>query len=121
MDSVTDARAVKFVNERVRPLADLIAGLFAEGPAVLAEWEAKGLATLFGLPANALSIEAAPNYAAITPLALADGSPADGRTPFLNLELLAALRMVRYLAGLGAMDGGAAANLALKIAVNPRG
>ena len=121
MDNVTDARAIKFLNEVARPLADVIAGLFAFGPAALAEYEAKGLATLFGLPANALTIEAVPNYAAITPLALIDGSPTDGRTPFINLELLAALRMVRFLASMGAADGGAASNLALKIAVNPRG
>ena len=121
MDNVIDARAIKFVNERVRPLADLIAGLFAHGPEVLAEYEAKGLATLFGVPATALTVDTPPDCTTIIPLGITDGSPADGRTPFLNLELLAALRMVRYLNGLGAQDAGAASKLALKIAVNPRG
>lgn len=121
MDSVTDARAVRFANEKLRPLADLVAGLFMSGGATLAEYEAKGLAAVFGLPADALLSDAPPDYAKIVPLAIADGSPADGRTPVMNVELLAALRMVRYLAGLGAQDGGAAAKLALKISVNLRG
>ena len=121
MDSVTDARAIKFANERLRPLADLTARLFAEAAAALAEYEAKGLAPLFGLPADALTIDAPPNYAAITPLAIADGSPADGRTPILNVEVLMSLRMEKFFGALGAQDGGAAMKLALKIAVNPRG
>ena len=108
-----------FVNEVIRPLADLVAGIMDKPKAVLDTFASKGLAADFGF-AESLVTQDAPlqgsDYAAITPAIIPTN---DSRTPFSNIELLAFLRIVRFLGS--ALDADPAAKLLIrKIAVNPR-
>lgn len=110
---------LSFVNEVIRPLADLVAGIMDKPKAVLDTFASKGFAADCGF-ADSLVTQDAPlelaDYGAITPEVIPTN---DSRTPFSNIELLAFLRIVRFLGA--ALDADPAAKLLIrKIAVNPR-
>lgn len=110
---------IRFCNEVVRPLADLVAGIMDKPKAVLDTFASKGLATDCGFAESLVTQDAAlqaSDYAAITPAMIPTG---DDRTPFSNIELLAFLRIIRFLGA--SLDADPAAKLLIrKIAVNPR-
>lgn len=76
-EPLTDPVAVKFCNETVRPLADRLVGCLDLIDDVLVDWDpqSKGLGAVFGAADPA------------TPIA--DGAPADGRTPIAAGHILA--------------------------------
>lgn len=67
----SNPQAVRIANEKIRPLADQIAGIYNALKSAQIEFVAEGWGTLF------------PNDAEV----IVDGSAQDGRTPITNAEI----------------------------------
>lgn len=71
MPDITNPEAVKFCNEKIRPVADRYAQLYWFAKIVLAEWNAGDLSTNV------------PNTSDV----VVDGSATDGRTPITGAQV----------------------------------
>lgn len=101
----SNPQAVRVGNEKIRPLADLMAGLYNALKSAQIEYTSDGWATLF------------PNDAEV----LVDGSDVDGRTPITNADvrnfmLTDAVGLINALEA----SSNAGRNRVFKLAVNPR-
>lgn len=99
---ITDAQAIKFSNERARPLADRLCQLYFYSKALVAEFDANGLNKLF---ADSEVVD--------------DGSDKDGRHPIIGLDVKTVVDLSRqYITD---FESGVNAKLdsSLKVAVNP--
>jgi hypothetical protein len=104
----TNLQANKIANEKIRPLAELFAGLYNECKSAQIEHGAEGWAALF------------PTTAGQGTEVLADGSDVDGRTPITNQDVTSFMTFVNsFLVSMEA-NSNAQRNNAFKIAVNPR-
>lgn len=101
----TNPQAIKVANEKIRPLADAMAGLYNALKSAQIEFVAESWGALF------------PNDAEI----IVDGSATDGRTQITNAEVRAFM-LTDAVAFLNAME--ASANVGrdrvFKLAPNPR-
>lgn len=103
--AITDPNAIAFINNRVRPLADLRAKLYNLGLIVAAEFTAKGLATTITNDASVVNDGS-------------QGATGDGRTSITgsDVNILLALSNT-YTAGMQATSN-LTLNQTLKVAVN---
>lgn len=99
---ITDPQAVKFSNEKDRPLADKLCQLYFYSVAVLAEYDANDLAKLF-----------------IDKEIVDDGADKDGRHPITGLDVKAVVDLARQYVMDFETGVNAKLNSALKVAVNP--
>lgn len=99
----TNPQAVRIANEKIRPAADAMGGLYNLMKAYQAEAAAENWTALF------------PNDAEL----IVDGSATDGRTPITNGDVAAFMAMVGTYLTYMEQSANANRNLALKIAVNP--
>lgn len=79
MSTVTDAGTIQFLNQYVRPLADLLAEAHTQAKLVCFLWEAKGYNAL--VPNDASTIDDGSMTGGAFP-----GSP-DGRTPIVGSDV----------------------------------
>ena len=104
---INDPAAVRFSNERVRVAADILCRGVNAAKAILAEWDAKGMASKF--PADETAV-------------VEDGAPNDGREVITGADvnrIMEALNtLVSALEGV-ASNGKTHYQNALKVAVNP--
>jgi hypothetical protein len=100
---INDPAAIKFANERVRPLADRLARMAFALQIFLAEYQAKGLEAQF--PDDATVVE--------------DGSGADGRTPITGHDVREMVRVAQDLATMATGDTSRMPTI-MKVAVNPQ-
>jgi hypothetical protein len=114
-----NADTTRYVNEVIRPTADRVAGLMLLPKEVIDVFLAKDLAADLGFAESLVTREEPlelADYGAITPAIIQSG---DDRTAISNIEVLAFLRIIRFLGA--ALDADPAAKqLVRKIAVNPR-
>lgn len=103
MPPITNPEAVRFANERSRPLADLVAGAFQAIQAYWQAWDAKGLGAVI------------PNDSSV----IADGSDADGRTPITGADLHQLKSLCDDLVMMGVGENTKIPTV-LKVSVNPR-
>jgi len=103
MADIIDPEAVRFSNEKIRPLADRLAQLYYRMVALRDEWVANGMGAKF------------PNGAS----AVIDGSATDGRHPITgsNVQDIAAVATA-FIASFEA-NTNATLNEVLAVAVNP--
>lgn len=99
---IEDPRAVKFANERIRPLADKVASMWMALQAVGAEFQAKGIADV--VPDKPDEI-------------VADGSDVDGRTPISGHDIHQMIALIADLVTMGNGDNSKIPTV-LKCAVN---
>lgn len=103
MTDITDPAAVRWSNERARPLADLVAGAF-QGMVLYAQaWDSKGMGSL--IPDDNSVVD--------------DGSAVDGRTPITGHDLHELRALVTDLVAMGAGQNSRMPTV-LKASVNPR-
>lgn len=96
-------QAVRIANERIRPLADKMAGLYADISDILLDARASNWEKVF--PPDGETI--------------ADGADRDGRTPITNMDILILLKSITDLhEHLGASPE--AIMVTRRLAVNPR-
>ncbi len=69
----TNAQAVAFSNQKIRPMSDLIYSAYLSAKSVLAQWNAQGVASVI------------PNDSTV----IADGSATDGRAPITDAQATA--------------------------------
>lgn len=115
---IDNPNAVKFANERVRVTARLLAELVNTVRAFDLELD-EPLAGVLGVPWDLVTqLEDLTNedYGTVSPDVYADGSPGDGRRTLTNVELLAWVRVIKFLSRLAAADDGRVERLARKIA-----
>lgn len=113
----------KFLNEVLRPEADRLAGIVRRPADFLAEWAAKGIGPLLGVPDELLTRETPllpQDYATVDGTPLDDGRAAEGVVQLSAREVLAFYRIYRSLAAQLAADPHVEA-VARRIAINPRG
>jgi hypothetical protein len=103
MPQITNPEAVRFANERSRPLADLVAGAFQAIQAYWQAWDAKALGDVI------------PDDESV----VADGSETDGRTPITGHDLHQLKALCDDLVGMG-LGENTKIPIVLKVAVNPR-
>lgn len=96
-------QAVRIANERIRPLADKMAGLYADIADILLDAKASDWASVFP-PDKEL---------------IADGADRDGRTPIGNMDILILLKSITGLYE-NLTANPEAIMVTRKIAVNPR-
>lgn len=101
----SNPQAIKVANEKIRPLADALAGLYNALKSAQIEYVAEGWSALF------------PNDAEV----IVDGSATDGRTQITNAEVRAFMLTdaVSVLNGLEA-NTNAGRDRVFKIAPNPK-
>lgn len=101
----TNPEAIRVANEKIRPLADAMAGLYNALKSAQIEYTAENWAGLF------------PNDAEI----IVDGSATDGRTQITNAEVRAFM-LTDVVAFLNALEASvnAGRDRVFKIAPNPR-
>jgi hypothetical protein len=99
----TNPQAVRWSNDKLRPLADRFGQLYNQCKSLQAEFVADGAAALF--PATADLV--------------ADGSDIDGRTPVTNQDINTLIGVVSSFITYMEQTGNANRNAVLKIAVNP--
>ncbi len=107
MPQIDQPNAVRFSNERIRVAADILCRGRAAAAAILAEWQAKDMASLF--PDDATYV-------------VADGSPADGRQQITGADvnrIIEALQALVAALDSVASNGKAHYENALRVAVNP--
>ena len=107
MPQIDQPNAVRFSNERIRVAADILCRGVAAAKAILAEWQAKSMATQF--PDDATYI-------------VADGSPADGRQQITGADANRAIEALQTLVGAlesASSNGKTHYENALRVAVNP--
>jgi len=97
-------QAVKFVNERVRPLADALARAYYLAEATRDEWYANNLGTIFPFEDT-----------------VQDGSATDGRHPLTGSDVVLLINRAEELIADYAASSNAKLNTILKPAVNARG
>lgn len=100
---INDPAAVKFSNERIRPLADLVAGAFQQIQSFKEAWEAKGIGNLVADSSEVID----------------DGSAVDGRTPITGHDLYLLKALADDLVAMGVGENTKIPTV-LKISVNPR-
>lgn len=101
---ITAPAAVRFANEKIRPLADTLARAYQQARAVLGQFAAKGLGEL--IPDDKGEV-------------IDDGSATDGRTPITGADIHAMLAVCTAVTGMADAGGGASLLQILKVAVNP--
>jgi hypothetical protein len=100
---ITNPEAVKFANEKSRPLADLVAGAFSAISTYSQLWASKGLGSIV------------PDDSSV----VADGSEVDGRTPITGHDLHELKALCDDLIAMGAGENTKIPTV-LKVCVNPR-
>lgn len=100
---IVDPSVVKFSNEKVRPLADLVAGAFKEIQSFKDLWDAKGIGSL--VPDTSDLVD--------------DGSATDGRTPITGHDLHQMKALADDLVAMGVGENTKIPTV-LKVSVNPR-
>jgi len=96
-------QAVRFCNEKIRPLADHFCQLYFELKTLAALWQAQGIGALI------------PN----DPTVVNDGAAVDGRAPITGIDVNnVATRAIALIADFEA-DGDAHLRELLRVAVNP--
>lgn len=103
MADITDVQAVKFANERVRPLADRLAQSYAICKAIVAVWTAQGLSASF------------PNDTS----EVIDNARQDGRPVITGAMVNSAVAFAQSLIADYEANSSAKLNGILRIAVNP--
>lgn len=103
MADITNAEAVKFCNEEIRPLADQYAQLYWACKTVAEAWAARGMGTLI------------PNTADV----IVDGSATDGRAQITGAKVNTFATSVTALIGDLEASANAKLNILHQIAVNP--
>lgn len=71
MANIVDTSAIKFSNEQMRPVADMLMKVYWLSKAAAADWTAKGFGTLIPNDSSPMS----------------DGAGTDGRTPITGADL----------------------------------
>lgn len=105
MPTITNARAIKFSNERIRPLADRLGGLYYDLLRVRDELRAEP--TLLDLLSSGKDL-------------LEDGSDKDGRPPVTAEQLKAIWTLADVMIADFEADDSARLKAILSVAVNPR-
>lgn len=102
MAPITNPTAIRFTNERVRPMADLLGQTYHSAKVLIAEWQALGGATLIPKTADVID----------------DGADKDGRLPVTaNMVNAIVDRLTDLVTDFEAL-GGAKLNAILKVGVN---
>ena len=120
---ISNPIAIKFVNEKVRVTAKKLAELMVTVREFIQELDPQMLQTLGIDPAmfNKAEDLTDADYASISLDIYADGSEFDGRRPIANAEVLAWLRIIRFLYNVGISDNERVEKLARKIAFGQQG
>lgn len=115
--------AIKFVNEKVRVTARKLAELMVTVREFIQELDTDMLNLLQIDPVMFNKAEDLTNedYASISLDLYQDGSPGDGRRPISNAEVLAWLRIIRFLYNVGIADNERVERIARKIAFAQQG
>lgn len=103
MADITDPQAIRFVNEKIRPLADTMCRAYRTARDIVAEWKAKGIDKLF------------PNDGS----AIIDGRIAEGVTQLTDKDILAILAVAEEIISLAETNNNAVGDQVLRVAVNP--
>ena len=111
---------VQFLNGRIRPMGDRLAGLLPLPNGFLKEFEAKGIGELLGIPDKLLT-QAEPltlaDYGSVSGEPIDDGRAGDGSVPLSPRDVLIFYRVVRFLGFMLDSDP-MVTRIAMKIAVN---
>ena len=119
---IDNAPLLKFVNESIRPTADLLAGLLTVPTAVLDAVVGQGLAEVLGTTDAELRRAEpwdATDYTAVGAAQGLTGSDSGARVALTNHDVIALLRVLVVVQAMIA-DNAALGPLVRKIAVNPR-
>lgn len=110
--------AIKFVNEKVRITAKKLAELMVTVREFIQELDADmlNLLQIDSVMFNKVEDLTNEDYASISLDLYSDGSPTDGRRPLTNAEVLAWLRIIRFLYNVGTADNERVERIARKIA-----
>jgi hypothetical protein len=103
MPDITDAEAVRFADEEIRPFADKLAVAYYAAVALVDDWNARGLGSLF------------PNDSS----PVIDGSAADGRPPITGAMVNNIINRASELKADLSEFSNAKLNTLLQVAVNP--
>ena len=111
--AITNSEAIKFTNEKIRHIADLMAQLYSVGHSVNDEWVAREMGAL--IPDDAAEILYDSAYGT-------DGSDGDGRPIVNGADLNSVVRgTVDYFIALLEAEDNAKLKTILSVAVNTRG
>lgn len=101
---ITDPAAIRFVNERIRPLADRLARMNALLALLLGEWDAKGMADL--IPDDAAA-------------AVEDGRASEGIVQVTGADVRDIVKLAQTLYAWANDPAASKVPAVLKVAVNP--
>lgn len=108
--AITNIEAIKFSNEKIRVMADLMAQLYSFGKTVNAEWEARELGNIIPDDANEILHDSA--YGT-------DGTDGDGRPVVTGADLNGIMSgSINYFVALLEAEDNDKRNTILSVAVN---
>ena len=106
MADITDKQAIRFANERIRPVSNKLAQVYYQAKQIVAEWTALGGSSLIANDAEATLI---------------DGSAVDGRPSIVGSDVNNIINRLAEIITSFEDSGSAKLNTILKVAPNPGG
>jgi len=102
MADITNVEAVKFCNEKIRVMADLLGQCYFTAKAIQAEWNANNMGTLLPVAADVV----------------VDGAAADGRHPITSNDAQVVMGLINSFVADYEADTNTKLNGVLNVAVN---